>query len=224
MVTARSTTAAEELAVERLADGLARTLEPSGADGDVSPGGDGRKETLGFFDGRGEIGVSEHDDFSERVKNAVADAVTLSTIAGILEHADFRVFGGRGVYDCGGLVARAVVNHNNFGVPAALMDAGENRLQGAADAGGLVICGDDDAVLRVGLFGCRRYSRSNLSYAARWEAKQWWPCMASGFGGSRGDGNGRGKRRMCGRGRPARQPLQRGRRRYAGCWTAGGGG
>ena len=122
-------TAAEELAVERLANGLARALKPARADGDVGPGGDGGDEAVGFFNGRGEIGVSEHDDFAEGVKNAVAHAVTLSMIAGILEHADLRVVGGKGVYDGGGLVARAIVNHDDLGVPAALMDAGDDRLQ-----------------------------------------------------------------------------------------------
>ena len=142
-------TSAEELAVERLANGLARALKPAGADGDVGAGGDGGKEAVGFFDGRGEIGVSEHDDFAEGVENAVAHAVTLSMIAGVLEHADFRVFGGKGAYDLGGLVARAIVDHDNFGVPAALMDAGEHGLKSASDAGGFVIGGDDDAVLRI---------------------------------------------------------------------------
>ena len=141
--------AAEELAVERLANGLARALEPAGADGDVSSGGDGGDETVRFLNGRGEVGVSEHDPFSERVKNAVADAITLSMIARILKHADLRVFGGEGIYDGGRFIARAIVNHDNFGAPAALVDAGKDRLQRAPDAGGLVICGDDDAVLRV---------------------------------------------------------------------------
>ena len=98
------------------------------------------------------------------MKNAVADAVTLSMIARILEHADFRVFGGESVYDGGGFIARAVVNHDNFGVPAALMDAGEDRLQRASDARGLVICGDDDAVLRIGHLAVGG-TPINLSYA-----------------------------------------------------------
>jgi len=44
--------APEELAIEGLAVGLARALEPSGADGDVGAGSDGGKEPLGLFHGR----------------------------------------------------------------------------------------------------------------------------------------------------------------------------
>jgi len=156
-------TSAEELTVERLANGLARALEPAGTDGDVGSRGDGGDEAVGFLDGRGEIGVSEHDHFSKGVENAVADAVTLSMIAGILEHADFRVFCDESVYDGGGFIARAVVDHDNFGVPGALVDAGEDRLQRASDARGLVVCGDDDAVLRVGHLAVGGTS-INLSY------------------------------------------------------------
>ena len=135
-----------------------------------APVGDGGEEAVGFLNGRGEIGVSEHDDFSEGVEKAVADAVTLSTIAGILEHADFRVFSGKVVYDGGGLVARAIVNHDNFGVPATLMNAGENGLQRTANAGCLVICGYDDAVLRIAHLPIRCTS-INLSYGGRAEGK-----------------------------------------------------
>src|SRR5580692_6896090 len=67
--------AAEELAVEGLADGLAGALEPAGADGDVCAGGDGGEEAVGFLNGRGEIGVGEHDHFAEGVEDAVAHAV-----------------------------------------------------------------------------------------------------------------------------------------------------
>ena len=66
------------------------------------------------------------------------------TVIRVLEHADFRVFGCKGVYDGGGLVARAIVDHDDFGIPAALMYAGEDGLKSASDADGLVIGGDDD--------------------------------------------------------------------------------
>ena len=83
----RVETAAEELAVERLANGLARALKPAGADGDVGAVGDGGEEAFGFFHGRGEIGVSEHDDLAEGLQQAVAHAVALAVVAGILEAA-----------------------------------------------------------------------------------------------------------------------------------------
>ena len=71
-------------------------LKPSRSDGDVSARGNGGKEALGFFNGRGEIGVSEHNDFTERLEHAGADAVTFATIAGILEQTNLRMRGGKG--------------------------------------------------------------------------------------------------------------------------------
>jgi len=97
-------TSAEELAVERLADGLAGALKPARADGDVGAGGDGGKEADSFFDGGGKIGVSEHDHFAKGVKKAVADAVTLATIARILEHADLRIVSSESADQRGSLV------------------------------------------------------------------------------------------------------------------------
>ena len=118
--------AAEKLPVKRLADGLAGALEPAGADGDVCAGGDGGEEAFGFFNGRGEIGVGEHDHFAEGVENAVAHTVALAVVAGILEEPDLGVVFCEGADDFGGLVAGAVVDHDDLGVPAALVDAGDD--------------------------------------------------------------------------------------------------
>ena len=85
--------AAEELAVERLVDGLAAAVEPAGADGDVGAVVDGGEEALGFFDGRGEVGVGEHDDIAGGLEDAVADAVALAAVAGVLEEAEVGVCG-----------------------------------------------------------------------------------------------------------------------------------
>ncbi len=142
--------AAEKLPVKRLANGLARALQPAGADGDVGAGGDGGKQALGLLDGRGEIGVGEHHHFAEGVENAVAHAVALAAVAGILEQPDLGGVGGKGADHLGGLVARAVVDHDDLGGPAALADAGDDRLEGVADARGLVIGGNHDAVVRIG--------------------------------------------------------------------------
>ena len=159
--------AAEELAIERLANGLARALKPARADGDVGAGGDGGKKPVGFLDWSREIGIGKHDYLAERVKNAVAHAVAFAAIAGILEHADFWGIGGEGTNDFSGVVVRAVVDHDNFGVPATLANAGDDGLKRAADARGLVVCGYDDAVLRVGHLAVVRAGGPtfNLSYA-----------------------------------------------------------
>ena len=142
--------AAEELAVERLADGLARAFEPARANGDVGSAGDGGKKAVGFFDGGGEICVGKHDHFAEGVENAIAHAVALSTIARILEHAELGGVGGEGLDDLGSLVAGAVVDDDDLGGPAPLADACEDGLKRATNASFLVEGRDHDAVFRIG--------------------------------------------------------------------------
>ena len=119
--------AAKELAIERLAVGLAAVFEPSRADGDVGAGGDGGKEALGFLDGRRKIGVGEHDHFAECLKHAGAHAVSLAAIAGIFDQADFRVVCGEIADHLGRRVRGAVVDDDDFSGPAAL------RMQATTD-------------------------------------------------------------------------------------------
>src|SRR6185437_11658542 len=76
---------AEEAAVERLVDGLALLVQPAGADGDVGTGVEGFEETLGFLDGRGEVGVGEHDDLAGGLKHAVADGEALAAVAVVVD-------------------------------------------------------------------------------------------------------------------------------------------
>jgi hypothetical protein len=160
-------TAAKELAVKRLANGLARALKPARADGDVCAAGDGGKKPVGFLDWSREIGIGKHDHLAERVENAVAHAVTFAAIAGILKHPDFWGIGSEGTNDISSVVVGSVVDDDNFGVPATLADAGDDGLKRATDAGGFVICRYDDAVLRVGHLAVVRVEGPtfNVSYA-----------------------------------------------------------
>jgi len=80
----------------------------------------------------------------------VADAVAFAAVAGILKEADLGSAGGEFADDAGGLVARAVVDHDNLSKPAAAADTSHYRLKGAQNARCLVVCRNNDAVLRIG--------------------------------------------------------------------------
>ena len=84
------------------------------------------------------------------MQNPVAHTVALAVVAGILEQPDLRVVFGEGAHQIGRLVAGAIVDYDDLGAPAALMDARDNRLEGVSDARGLVIGGNHDAVGRIG--------------------------------------------------------------------------
>ena len=66
---------------------------------------------------------------AEGVENAIAHAVALASVAGILQQPHLRGVGGKGADHLGGLVARAIVNHDDLGGPAALADAADDRLE-----------------------------------------------------------------------------------------------
>ena len=111
-------------------------------------------------------------------------------VAGILEQPDLGVVFGEGADEIGGLVAGAVVDHDHLGIPAALVDAGDDGLKGAADARGLVVGGDHDAVGRIGHDGVEHEPD-----AAPWPAAgavqargSLWDMIAHGPGLDRGGG------------------------------------
>lgn len=116
---------AEKLAIERLAMGLAAALEPAGADSDVSARGDSVKEPLGLLHGRGEVGVSEHDDLTQRLQDAGADTVTLATVAGVLDEAKFGCGLGDLADDVRCVVGRAVIDDDDLSIPSKATDAGD---------------------------------------------------------------------------------------------------
>src|SRR5580704_13107007 len=83
------------------------------------------------------------------MEHPVADAVALASVAGIFDEAECRVFGGEGLNDVGSIVAGAVVDDDNLGVPALSANVGENLLQSSANTGPLVVSRNDDAVCRI---------------------------------------------------------------------------
>ena len=154
-------TAAEEAAVERLVDGLFLLVEPAGADGDVGAVVDCGDEALGFFDGGGEVGVGEHDDFAGGLEEAVADGVAFAAVAGILDEVEAGVRGHPLLDDGGGVIGGTVVDYEDVGVPGAGIHAAENAGEGGFDARALVIGGDDDAEAR-------------RSHGVEWRPDPWW--------------------------------------------------
>ena len=70
--------AAEKLAVQRLLNGLAPALQPARADGHVGTSPNGIEEAMRLLHGRGEIGVSKHNNLAVGVQHAIANAVAVA--------------------------------------------------------------------------------------------------------------------------------------------------
>lgn len=111
----------EGLAVERLPLGLKIGAEPARSDRDVGSGGD-RVEQFGrLTDWRGEIGIGEQADIATRMQHTVANAETLTAIAGILHEQDLGMHLAVLADDLCGVVARSVIDDQNFDVPTAFL-------------------------------------------------------------------------------------------------------
>ena len=140
---------AKELAVERLAMGLAAFFQPAGADGNVRALGDGGKQALGFVHGRGQVSVGEHDNFPKSLQQAGADAVTFAAVAGVVEDANLRGFAGEVEDDLAGGIGGTVVDDDHFCIPAMPANAADYLLKRRGDASALIEGRNDDAVVRI---------------------------------------------------------------------------
>lgn len=141
--------AAEELPVEGLAVGLAAGGEPARADCNVGTGCNSRKKALCFVDGGGQVGVGEHDDVAQGMKNAVADGISFAAIAGILKHANFGSVTGNVLYEVGGVIGRTIVDDDDFGFPSIGSDACNDGLEGSGDARTLIKRGNHNTVFGI---------------------------------------------------------------------------
>jgi len=143
--------AAKELAIERLAVSLAAFFKPARADGYIRSLGDGGKQALGLVHGSGQVGVGKHDHFAKRLKEAGANAVAFSAVAGVIEDADFRGGAGKVEDHLAGGVGGAVVDDDDLGIPLVAANAADNVLKRRRDAGAFIEGRDDDA--EVGVVG-----------------------------------------------------------------------
>jgi hypothetical protein len=177
--------AAEDLPVKRLAVSLAAAFKPAGADGDVGAVGDGSEEAVGFFDGGGEVGVSEHHDIALGLQDAGADTVAFAPVAGVFNQADLRGMEGEVAYKLGGGVSGTVVDDDDFGGPFFLANAGYDGLKRGRNAGAFVVSRDDDAVFGI------LHSRLSLPYSTGIKGGKTLEMITPGFGlGGSGSGLG----------------------------------
>ncbi len=130
-------------------NGLAGAVHPAGADGDVGAVFEGGDQALCLFHGGREVGVGEHDDVAGGLQEAVADGVAFALVAGILDEMEAWMDGHPALNDGGGVVLGPVVDDEDFGVPVALGDTGENTLESVLDAGAFVVRGNDNTKLRM---------------------------------------------------------------------------
>src|SRR5579859_2507327 len=80
------------------------------------------------------------------MQHSVANAVSLATIAGILDQAQERIALSILADEIGGGIVRPVIHDDNFCVPMLSSDVVRNPFEARAQALGFVICGYDDAV------------------------------------------------------------------------------
>ena len=122
-------TAAEELAVKRLVNGLAGAVHPAGTDGDIGAVVDGGDKALGLLHGGGQVGVGEHDDVASGLEETVSDGVAFPAVAGVLNEVQTGVVGHPMLDDGSGVVLGSVVDDEDLGVPALFGDAGGDPFQ-----------------------------------------------------------------------------------------------
>ena len=139
--------AAKDLAVERLLNGLAGAIHPAGAYGNVSAGVNGGEKAVGLFHGCGEVGVSEHNDVARGLQETIADGVAFAAIARIFDQVETRVEIHPALYDGDGLIFRAIIDDQNFGVPALCIDAVHHALERCFNARALIISRNNDTQL-----------------------------------------------------------------------------
>ena len=121
--------AAEELAVQRLALSLRFGAQPARADGDVGAFLE-RVEKLGrFFDRRRKVGVAEEHDAAAGFNMPLRTLYPLPRLPGFSHQTQDGILRGEQANDVGGVVARAVVHDDDFGVPALRVHVGEHPIQ-----------------------------------------------------------------------------------------------
>src|ERR1700722_859496 len=140
--------ASENLPVNRLPRRLQFGLQPARSYGDVGAATQ-RIEKFGkFLDRRGQIGIAENHHLATRLQHAMAHAVAFATVAGIFDQPQRRIFLREPAHDFGGIVARAIVDHDylDLGGPFLLRDVAQDFFQRRTQAGAFVVSRDDDAV------------------------------------------------------------------------------
>src|SRR5260370_24787249 len=138
--------ASEKLAMKRLLLNLQCSIHPAGANGHFRSVFQGGEEFACLIDWRGKIGIAEQQNVALSVQHAVAHAVSFAAIAGVFHQLHGRVTLRPLAHNFGGIIARAVVDHKDFGLPSLLGGMRQNLLQGRSDAGGFVVGRNDDAV------------------------------------------------------------------------------
>src|SRR5581483_1407494 len=138
--------ASEQLPSPGLPLRLQFALQPARADGDISAGADRVNQLGRFLDRRRHVRVAEKADLTAGVQHAIANAVALAMVAGIVQNPQYGFSGHETAHYLDCVVARTVIHHDDFRVPLLLSDVCEDALQRGADPGALVVSRNDDAI------------------------------------------------------------------------------
>ena len=140
----------KHLPVQRLWLGLQFRPQPARADRDVGAALDRFEQFLRLRHRRGKISVGKQANVAARVQHSIAHAVTFAAVAGILQQQNLGMQSAILAHDLRRIVARSVVDHENFRVPVLSPRIAENLIERRADAHAFVICGNDETVGHVG--------------------------------------------------------------------------
>jgi hypothetical protein len=167
--------ASERLPVEGLALGLEFGAQPAGSYGDVGPLMDSIEQFLRFGDRRGEVGVCKQTNITASVQHAVAHAISLATVSRVLHELNLRVGAGVFTNDRRSIVARAVVHHQDLGIPFLFSGVAEDFIERGANAAAFVVGGDDEAVGQ----GSSQFSvlSSRFPLLSSWTNINSWPLL-----------------------------------------------
>ena len=138
----------EELAGEGLPTGLQRAASPTRSDCDIRAGGERLQQLGGFLDGRGHICIGEQYEFPGGLEHSMANAVTFAPVSGVLQQADDARIPLITAHDFRRPIVRAIIDHDDFGVPAVVAGESQNPIQSRAQALFFVKGRDNDAERR----------------------------------------------------------------------------
>lgn len=143
------------------------TVEAPRAKGDVRAFAlDEVEQTVGFRNGRREIGIRDEDDLSARVQKAATHAVSLPEVSRVLQqahaHAIARPRSGERFHKVRCPIPRTIVHNDHFTGKRALFEIVQDLAERSFDPMGLIKGRDDDREIRRSLHALGKYGASRL--------------------------------------------------------------
>jgi hypothetical protein len=131
--------------MQRLGLYLQFAVNPTRPDRNVRSSLDRSQQLLCILNGRGIVRVHEEDNIAVRVTDAVADALALSAIDGIVNEMYYRVCCGKSSRNFCCVVSGSIIDNDYLGVPGIGIDKCQNGSKCPWKTLGFVVRRNDDA-------------------------------------------------------------------------------